>query len=125
MAVVAPIAPPPVEERPTAGFVISLIAGILILINGLSVSTLGAFGITLFGIMPFGITLALGTIVMALAPVFGILVIVGALLMHRGSTEAGGVLVIVFGLLSIVIGGGFIIGIVLAIVGGALALAGK
>ena len=117
VAVVAPIAPPPVEERLTAGFVISLIAGTLILINGLLVSTLGAF---FFGIMPF-----LGAIVMALAPVFGILVIVGALLMHRGSTEAGGVLVIVFGLLSIVIGGGFIIGTILAIVGGALGLAGR
>ena len=100
-----------------AGFVVSLIAGILILINGLLVSALGAF---LFGIMPF-----LGTIVMTIAPVFGILVIVGAVLMYKGSTTAGGVLVILFGLLSIVIGGGFIIGIVLAIVGGALALAGK
>jgi len=117
VAVVGPIAPPPEEERPMAGFVVSLIAGILILINGLLVSALGAF---LFGIMPF-----LGTIVMTIAPVFGILVIVGAVLMYKGSTTAGGVLVILFGLLSIVIGGGFIIGTILAIVGGALGLAGK
>ena len=100
-----------------AGFVVSLIAGILILINGLLFSTLGAF---LFGIMPF-----LGATVMAIAPIFGILVIVGAVLMYKDSTTAGGVLVIIFGLLSIVIGGGFIIGTILAIVGGVLGLAGK
>jgi len=50
---------------------------------------------------------------------------VGAVLMYKGSATAGGVLVLIFGILSIVIGGGFILGFILAIVGGALGLAGK
>ena len=138
MAVVRPTTSPPEEKRPTAGFVISLIAGILILINGLSVSVLGFLGISIsvlgvlsvsvlrvLGILRVLAVPLLGAIVMPLAPVFGILVIVGAVLMYRGPTTAGGVLVILFGLLSIVIGGGFIIGTILAIVGGALGLAGR
>ena len=118
MAVVAPAAAPREEERPIAGFVISLIAGIIILINGLLISTISAFVFWTLG-------MGLSTILIALGLLFGILVIVGAVLMYRGARVAGGVLVILFGLFSIVIGGGFIIGLILAIVGGALGLAGK
>ena len=117
MAVVAPAVPPPEAKKPMAGFVLSLIAGILILINGLAVSAIGAL---FFTVAP-----GLGALLMAIGVLFGILVIVGAVLMYKGSTTAGGVLVILFGILSIVIGGGFIIGLILAIIGGALGIAGK
>jgi hypothetical protein len=37
----------------------------------------------------------------------------------------GGILVLIFSILSIIIGGGFIIGLILGIIGGALGLAKK
>ncbi len=56
---------------------------------------------------------------------FGGMVIVGAALGYKGKTTAGGVLAIVFSVFSLLSGGGFLIGFILGIVGGALILAGK
>jgi len=45
--------------------------------------------------------------------------------MYAGKTTPGGILVLLFGILSLFLGGGFFIGFILAIIGGALGLAGK
>ena len=64
---------------------------------------------------------------MAVGIIFGILVLLGAIMVHRNPTKktGWGVIILVFSILSIVIGGGFIIGLILGIIGGALALAWK
>ena len=55
----------------------------------------------------------------------GVLVIVGSILGLKGKKLAGGLLVLIPSILSFFSGGGFIIGMILGIVGGALILASK
>ncbi len=107
------------DQRAIAGFTISLIAGILILSNGLLLST--AIGSILGLVLP---TLS-GRIIIAAGIVFGGLVIIGSILLDRGKRTIGGLMVVIFSTLSIIIGGGFLIGLILGIVGGALGLAGR
>ncbi len=112
----------PTEERATAGAIISMVAGALIIVNGL---VYFIFNSTLTsvpgGFTAVGIVYALGVLCL----LFGILVTFGGWLMYNGKTTPGGVIVLVFGILSIFGGGGFFIGFILSIVGGALGLAGK
>ncbi len=122
MAMVETTAPAPTEKKSTAGAIISIIAGVLIVINGLVYFVLGSTFISVpGGLTAGGVIYALGGVCL----LFGILVILGGWLMYTGKTTPGGVLTLVFGILSIFLGGGFLIGFILAIVGGALGLAGK
>lgn len=107
------------EDKPTAAFVLSLIAGILILLNGLLIAVLGALVAVFF----FG----LGLVLAALGLGFGILVLLGAVMMYYKPSQhvTWGVVVLVFSIVSIFIGGGFIIGLILGLVGGILALVWK
>jgi len=118
--------PPAVVKKATAGFIISLIAGILILINALLVfaltSLIGGIGASV-GLPELGAAIALyGTVGL----VFAIIVIVGAIMIYMPGREViGGILVLIFSILSIIIGGGFILGLILGIIGGALGIAKK
>ncbi|KAA0001217.1 MAG: hypothetical protein FE048_05785 [Thermoplasmata archaeon] len=105
------------ENKPTAAFAISLVAGIFILINGLWIAAVGTL---LAFLLP-----AIGAAIAAIGLVFGIIVLIAALMMYSKpkQSKAWGAIVLVFSLLSIIIGGGFIIGMILGIVGGALGLA--
>ncbi len=107
------------NQRAIAGFTISLVAGILILANGLLFTT--AIGSILGLILP---SLS-GKIILTAGIIFGALVIVGSLLLDRGRNAIGGLMVVIFSTLSIIIGGGFLIGLILGVVGGALGLAGR
>jgi len=116
------------SEKPTAAFALSLIAGILILINGVILGAVGSF------IAPFIpgmgekalVTGILGT-VMVVGIILGLIVIVAAVMLYRNPAQKTmwGVIILVLSIISIFIGGGFIIGLILGIIGGALALTWK
>ncbi len=94
-------------EKPTAAFVLSLLAGIFILLGGAVLAAIGA-AISAF--------------------LFGIIVLVGAIMLytHPEQHVTWGVIVLVFSILSIFTSlGGFLVGLVLGIVGGALGIAWK
>lgn len=121
-----------VKKRATAGFIISLIASILILINAVLVSAfIGMMGTafawtTIPHYMRFPLLSTILSIYSGAGILFGIIVLVGAVLIYMpGKEVAGGILVIIFSLFSIIIGGGFIIGLILGIIGGALGIAKK
>ena len=57
-----------------------------------------------------------------IAIAFAIIIIVGAILIYNHMEIAGGALVIVFSLLSIFVGSGWLIGLILGVIGGVLAL---
>jgi hypothetical protein len=102
------------DQKPTAGFVLSLLAGIFIVIGGgvrVAVGTLmrrygayrgmmGGFGLFARTLRGLGIGLRLTGL---LAVVFGIIVIVAALLLyiHPSGHVAWGVLILVFSILSV------------------------
>ena len=116
------------ERRATAGFIISLIASILILINAVLVSAFIGMMKSTFAWAPSLPVLPniLLSIYSTAGILFGILVLVGSVLIYMpGKEVAGGILVIIFSLFSIIIGGGFLIGLILGIIGGALGIAKK
>ncbi len=101
------------SEKPTTGFIFSLIGGIFVLLGGLLWSALG----TLIAIFT-----SLGFLLYAFL-IFGIIIIVGALMMNSNpkSAHTWGIIVIILGVLSL-IGITTTLGGILSIVGGALAL---
>src|SRR5256712_4391617 len=109
-----------VAEKPTAAFVLSLLAGIFILLGG---ALLAAIGAAIFAFVP-----AVGLVFGVVGLVFGILVLVGAVMLytHPDQHVTWGVIILVFSILSIFTAlGGFLIGLILGIIGGALAIAWK
>jgi hypothetical protein len=106
-------------------FVISIASGTLILLQG-----------TLHVIRTqWGLELGIGElrrhalrsidykVIGIVSVVLGIMVVLGALLIHRPEKHReGGITVIAFSVLSILAGGGFLAGTILGVIGGALAL---
>ena len=125
----APTAP----KRATIGFALSLVAGIFILLNGLAFIALQSLLNSLIDIVPIpvaipgiGIAEAVFATIGAIGVVFAIIVLVGAFLIYMpGKEMIGGIIVLIFSILSIVAMGGFFIGMILGIIGGALGIAKK
>jgi hypothetical protein len=136
-------------ERPTAAFVLSLIAGIFIVLGGGMTSMMGSFfgpygygimgGYGGFGMMGYGysgygngygVTNRSGFgLFGVLGLVFGVIVIVSAIMLNSRPQEHStwGVLIVIFSVLSIFGGamGGLGAGLILGIVGGVLAITWK
>ena len=116
------------SEKPTKAYILSLIAGILILSN---TALLGVATMWFPEIIPTLPGSANDTTVLyrltAVGLIFGILVLLGAIMLHIKpvNKKAWGIIILVFSIPSVVTGGGFIIGFILGIIGGALALSRK
>ncbi len=122
-------------EKPTAAFVLSLIGGIFIIIGGVFGTIIGIIGSAFIGafswISPEAATLS-GIILVygILGLVFGIIVVIGAVMINsgeRGKVRTGSILAIIFSILSLFFygWGGFIIGFILSLIGGILGLTWK
>ena len=121
-----------VTKKPTKAFNLALTAGILIITNA---ALLGVVAEWFIGIMPTlpgssGNDPALLLGLAAAGLIFGVLVLLGALMMRRkpANKKAWGIIVIiviVFSIPSVIMGGGFIIGFILGIISGKLALSEK
>jgi hypothetical protein len=109
------------------GFIFSLVGAILILLRGVVWITAGdliAFVGSDLVRRRFLAAIALN-VVGAVAVAFAILIIVGAYLMYSGMATAGGTIVVFFAVLSILVGSGWFIGLILALIGGILGLLRK
>jgi len=107
-------------EKPTAAFVLSLIGAIFILINSIIIAIAGAF-IALF--LP-----GIGAAIAIIGLIIGIIALVGAIMINStepGKVKTGGIIVLIFSIISLIIGGGFFIGFLLGLIGGILALTWK
>jgi hypothetical protein len=115
------------NNHATAAFALSLVAGILILIQGI-VRILKGSALDISGIdNQIRVRVLVGiafTMVGVIAVVFGILIIVGAVLLYQPGKElTGGIIVLVFSLLSILTFGLIgLVGLILGIMGAAWAL---
>ena len=114
------------SEKSTKAFRLSLIAGILILSN----TTLLGVATTWF---PWIIPILPGSSandiiglyrLTALGLIFGILVLLGALMLHSkpANKKVWGIIIVIFSIPSVITGGGFLIGWMLGIIGGVSAL---
>ncbi|MEM3383061.1 MAG: hypothetical protein QXL52_04540 [Nitrososphaerales archaeon] len=116
-------------EKPTAAFILSLIGAILIILDGLWVaiafSILGGISFMLPGLELLG---GLFLIIGVVAIVLGVLTLVGAFMMNtsnKNKVKTGAILVLIFSIISLIVGGGFIIGFILCLVGSILGLTWK
>jgi hypothetical protein len=60
-----------------------------------------------------------------IAVAFAILILVGAYFVYNGMEVTGGAIILIFSLLSIFVGSGWLIGLILGLIGGILALLKK
>ncbi len=116
----------PLVPRATAGFGVSITAGAIVLISALL--TLIFFPVVAFflSLLGLGFLTGLGIILVMVGLVCGVLMMIGAALIYiPGKEAAGAALVLLFSIVSIVVLGGFIVGITMGIVGAALGFAKK
>jgi len=133
------------EEKPTAAFVLSLVAGIFILLGGGMMSMLGSFmgqygfgmmggyggfgGMMGYGRYHFGVMGAAFGVLGVLGLVFGVIVIISALMLNKKPAEHStwGTVIVVFSVLSIFGSamGGFGVGLILGLIGGILGITWK
>lgn len=122
---------PSTKETPNVAFILSVIGGILVFIGGLVEIALGAFLSSLFSnlnVRPIVLLFQIWKILGFVGMVWGALIMVGAvmLLIKPDQHTIWGVFVVVFSILSWFGGfAGFIIGFILALVGGILGITWK
>ena len=116
------------EERPTAAFILSLVAGVFIILGG---GMMSLFGYGFMGMMGRGFGMmgfAFGMMGF-LGLIFGVIVIISALMLNSKPQEhtTWGTLILIFSVISIFGSamGGFGIGLILGIIGGILAITWK
>ena len=123
-----PNTPSPTPKRAVIGFAFSLAGAILILLRGIVRLIMGHDILNFAGsdLVRHRLLAALAfTVLGGIAIAFAIVIIIGAALMYTGMTTVGGIIVIVFSLLSIFVGSGWLVGLVLGLVGGILGLLKK
>jgi MFS family permease len=108
------------KEKPTAGFILTLLGGLLILVSGLISVTAGLLISSVLHIS--ALFIASGS----LGIICGAVVIASSVLMHDEENKKRknwSVVALVFGILSLVNLGGFLVGFILTLVGGVFGLA--
>ena len=117
-------------EKPTAAFALSLVGAILMILGGLAYAILASIAGGFISIVPGmewlgGLLIIMGI----LGLIFGIIVLVGAIMIYsgeRGKVRTGSILVLIFSILNLIFGGGgFYIGFILGLIGGILGLVWK
>ena len=114
------------SEKPNKAFILSLIAGILIIINttllGVATTWFPEIIPTLPGSSGNDTTLLYQ--LTAIGLVLGVLVLIGAVMLQikPAKKKAWGMMILVFSIPSIITGGGLIIGFILGIIGGVKAI---
>ena len=114
------------SEKPNKAFILSLIAGILIIINttllGVATTWFPEIIPTLPGSSGNDTTLLYQ--LTAIGLVLGVLVLIGAAMLQikPAKKKAWGMMILVFSIPSIITGGGLIIGFILGIIGGVKAI---
>ncbi len=104
-------------EKPIAAFVLSLIGGIFVLLGGIALAIVGA----IVALFTYGAGAILG-----IFAIFGIIIIIGAIMMYTspGSARTWGIVVLVLGIISM-IGIVTALGGLLSLIGGILAIVWK
>ncbi len=104
------------SEKPTAAFVLSLLGGIFALLGGIGLAILGT-------ILAFFTGLGL---ILYIFPIFGLIIIIGSIMMYSNpkSAKTWGIIVLILGIISM-IGIVTAFGGLLALIGGILAIVWK
>ncbi len=129
-----------VEGKPVAPFILGLIAGIFIFLGAIvmsmfafgTASMMGSMGGAMSGIMSnmyagmsMGMMMGFAPALTVVGIASGVMVILGSVMVytHPSESQLWGAIILAFSVVSIIGGmGGFLVGLVLGVVGGVLAL---
>jgi len=121
MGAPAYVAGPP---RAFWGFILAMIAGILVILNAAALlsASFYALWIGVFFWLP-----ALGppSLAFAIGAIIGLILLIGSILMLLGYGTIGSIVVFPLAVLSLIVGGGFVAGFVLGVLGGILGMLGR
>ncbi len=116
-------------EKPTAAFVLSLLAAIFIIIGGLFYVALGLLAGSITDIIGLGAWGYSFAVLGVLGLVWGIITLIGAIMINSGvpsKVRTGSILVLIFSIISwFGAAGGFFIGFLLGLIGAILGLTWK
>jgi hypothetical protein len=111
------------SQAENQAFILSLIAGVLIVCNAIAVGVAATWFPGIFPTLPGSTNNAEVPFdrIVAIGLICGALVLFGAIMIlsRPVKTKTWGSIVIIFSILSVITGGGFLIGIILGIIGGA------
>ena len=114
------------SEKPSKAFTLSLTAGILIVCNAVAVGIAATWFPWIFPVLPGSDNNASVPFasISSIGLICGVLVLLGAILLHSKleNRKVWGIMIIVFSIPSVITGGGFIVGFILGIIGGAKAI---
>ena len=116
---VAPAAP-----RALWGFILSVIAGILVILNAAALLAPGFYAMWV-GVFFWLPALGPASLAFAIGVIIGLILVIGSILMLLGYGTIGSIVVFPMAVLSLIIGGGFVAGFVLGVLGGILGMLGR
>lgn len=123
---------PPMYGQPQApralwGFILSMVAGILIILNAAALLSTSFFNLwtgVFFWIPVIDMSPQHG-LIFAIGAIIGLILVVGSFLMLLGYGTIGSIVVFPLAVLSLILGGGFVAGFVLGVLGGILGMLGR
>jgi len=121
--------PPPPMLAPAApralwGFILSVIAGILVILNAAALLAPGFYAMWV-GVFFWLPALGPASLAFAIGVIIGLILVIGSILMLLGYGTIGSIVVFPMAVLSLIIGGGFVAGFVLGVLGGILGMLGR
>jgi len=128
---VAPYPPPPfvppAPPRALWGFILSMIAGILIILNAAALLSTSFYNlwVGVFFWIPVIDPSATHSLIFIIGAIIGLILVIGSVLMLLGYGTIGSIVVFPLAVLSLIIGGGFVAGFVLGVLGGILGMLGR
>ena len=114
----------PSPPRALWGFILAMLAGILVILNAAALLSPSFYSLWtgiffwLPAVGPPSLTFAIGAII-------GLILVIGSILMLLGYGTIGSIVVFPLAVLSLLIGGGFVAGFVLGVLGGILGMLGR
>jgi len=127
---VAPFPPgyvQPAAPRALWGFILSMIAGILVILNAAALLSSSFYSLWtgVFFWLPVIDPSPTHGLVFAIGAIIGLILVIGSILMLLGYGTIGSIVVFPLAVLSLIIGGGFVAGFVLGVLGGILGMLGR
>ena len=115
------------SPRSLWGFILSMVAGILVILNAAALLSNAFYSmwVQIFFWIPVLDNSPQHGLVFAIGAIIGLILVIGSILMLLGYGTFGSIVVFPLAVLSLIIGGGFVAGFVLGVLGGILGMLGK
>ena len=127
MAPFAPAYAQPGPPRALWGFILAMLAGILIILNAAALLATSFYNlwIGVFFWIPVIDSSPTHSLIFIIGAIIGLILVIGSVLMLLGYGTIGSVVVFPLAVLSLIIGGGFVAGFVLGVLGGIFGMLGR